>query len=79
MNPLLSRIQQIAADLFQVPVAKISAESSPETIPSWDSVQQLNLILAVEQEFGVQFDPDELDQIHNIGDIVNRLETKKLA
>lgn len=79
MTAVLSRVQQIAADLFQLPVQKISAASSPETISSWDSVQQLNLILAIEQEFSVQFDPAELDQIYSIGDIVSRLEAKKPA
>ena len=70
------RVQHIAADLFQVPAGSITAKSSPETIPNWDSVQQLNLILAVEQEFNVQFEPEELDRIHSIGDIIGQLQTK---
>lgn len=74
--PIFEKVQRIAADLFQVPAGTITASSSPESIPNWDSVQQLNLILAVEQEFNVQFEPEELDRIHSIGDIVSQLQTK---
>jgi acyl carrier protein len=74
--PTFERVQCIAADLFQVPAGSIAANSSPESIPTWDSVQQLNLILAVEQEFEVQFEPEELDHIRSIGDIVEQLQAK---
>ena len=52
---VLQRVQRIAADVFSVPIAQISAESSADTIETWDSLQHLNFVLAVEQEFGVQF------------------------
>src|SRR5438445_6250801 len=55
---VLSRVQQIASDVLLVDV---TADSSPETVESWDSVQHLNLILAVEEEYGFQFSPEEMD------------------
>lgn len=76
MSIMLEKVQQIAADVFQVPPKDISANSSPKTIASWDSIQQLNLILALEQEFGIQFQPEELDRIHSIGDVASLLEVK---
>lgn len=69
-------VQRIASNLFQVPPDQIVPSSSPEGIQAWDSVQQLNLVLALEQEFNVQFEPEELDRIHCIGDIVRVLEQK---
>jgi len=69
-------VQRIASNLFQVPAGQITPSSSPETIQAWDSVQQLNLVLALEQEFDIQFEPEELDQIHCIGDIAQLLEAK---
>lgn len=76
MSIVLEKIRQIAADIFQVPTNDIAADSSPKTIASWDSIQQLNLVLAIEQEFGIQFQPEELDKIHSIGDVVSLLEAK---
>ena len=39
MIPIVfQRVQRIAADVFSVPIAQISAESSADTIETWDSL-----------------------------------------
>ena len=43
---------------------------------TWDSVRHLNLILAFEQEFGLQLEPEEIDQMNNIEGITSILEQK---
>jgi acyl carrier protein len=45
-------------------------ESSPKTISTWDSLQQVHLILALEEEFGVQFDVDQIALMRSVGPIV---------
>lgn len=57
------RVRQIAADLFAVPVDGLTEESSPDSIGSWDSLNHLNLVLALEQEWGIQFSPEEMEQL----------------
>jgi acyl carrier protein len=37
----------------------LTEASSPDTIPAWDSLNHLNVIMAMEQEFGVEFSPDD--------------------
>ena len=64
MNPELdSAVMRIFADIFGVPLESIRLDSSPETIETWDSLQHLNLVLALEQEFQVQFDPEEIETL----------------
>jgi len=74
--PLFDRVRTIAADVLEVPAAKISAQSSPETIDTWDSVHHLNLVLALEQEFNLQFEPEEIDQMKDIQHILDILGSK---
>jgi len=59
------RVQRIIAEVFSLPVESITGESSPETIEGWDSVGHLNLVLALEQEFHVQFSPDDIEKMVN--------------
>jgi acyl carrier protein len=73
---LLDRVRSIAADVLEVPVVRISAGSSPETIDTWDSVRHLNLVLALEQEFNLQFEPEEIDQMKDIHHILEILGNK---
>lgn len=77
MIPIVfQRVQRIAADVFSVPVAQINAESSAHTIETWDSLQHLNFVLAVEQEFGVRFTPEEIEKLISVNTVVEMLEAK---
>ena len=77
MIPIVfQRVQRIAADVFSVPIAQISAESSADTIETWDSLQHLNFVLAVEQEFGVQFTPEEIEKLISVNTVVEMLEAR---
>jgi acyl carrier protein len=74
--PLFDRVRTIAADVLEVAPAQISAGSSPESIETWDSVHHLNLVLALEQEFNLQFEPEEIDQMKDIQHILEILGSK---
>ena len=75
-EPMLERLREIAADILQLPADQISSESSPENVSSWDSVRHLDLVLALEQEFGLQFEPEEIDQMNDIRRISSILARK---
>jgi len=73
------QVRNIASDIFGIPADKITAESSPETIENWDSMQHLNLVLAVEEKFGVQLDPEDIEQMNNIGAVATLIEKLQSA
>jgi len=54
-----TRLKQVLASVLQVPVDTIGADTSRETIERWDSLQHMNLVLALEDEFGIYI-PDEV-------------------
>lgn len=51
-------LKSVMAAVLRVPQAEIGPDSSTDTIPAWDSLRHMNLVLALEQEFGVSI-PDE--------------------
>ena len=65
MESVQPKIYQLMSNVFEIPIEEISEESSLDSIPSWDSIRHLNLILAIEEEFGVTI-PDE-----EVGNLVN--------
>ena len=75
-SSVFERVRVVASDVFKVPGAEIRAESSPEDFESWDSLQHLNLVLALEQEFGIQFEPEEIDRMNRIDRILSLVENK---
>jgi len=77
--PIASRVAQIAADIFEVPLDTIQPSSSPDSIGTWDSMRHLNLVLALEEEFGVQFTPEEIEQLLTVELVAALVEEKRGA
>jgi len=59
------KLKQIMSTVFDVPLETITDDASSDNIENWDSLRHLNLILALEEEFGVTI-PDE-----EVGNMVN--------
>lgn len=53
-----AKLRRVLSAVLEVPEEAIDEDASPDSIESWDSLAHLNLILAVEEEFGVVV-PDE--------------------
>lgn len=75
-SSVFEQIRTIASDLFRLPPESISAASTPQTIEAWDSIQHLNLVLALEEKFGVELSPEEIEQMTSIGEVVKLVEAK---
>ncbi len=73
---VLSKILAIAADVFQVPESTLEPGSSPDTVGSWDSLHHLNFVLALEDGYGIQFSPEEIEQLLSIELTVALVEEK---
>ena len=63
---VLEEVRQTVAEVFGVDPGEVSAETSPESLPAWDSIGHLNLILAAEQRFGISFEPDKIPHLVSV-------------
>ena len=61
------RVLEIAADVFQVPASTLGPDSTPESVGTWDSLRHLSFVLALEEEFHLQFLPEDIEQMLTIG------------
>jgi acyl carrier protein len=72
---LIDQVLQTVADSLNVPVESLDETSSSETVPAWDSLAQVNLIMALEQTFDVQVDVDDfliLNSVRAIAEYLTR-------
>jgi acyl carrier protein len=70
-DSLEARVKRMVADVLNVPAAQVTRETSPQSVDNWDSVQHLNLVLAMESEFGVSVPPEDIDKLRTVGDIID--------
>ena len=53
------KLRKLLAVLLEVNEEKIDNNASAETIEGWDSLKQMNIVVAVEEEFDMMFDEEE--------------------
>ena len=70
---LTSVFQKIFADAD----LRISREMTADDVASWDSLRHIQLISAVETEFGIRFKLREVVSMKNVGDLIDLVHAKK--
>ncbi len=60
-----NKIKEIMASVFGVEVSKINEDTSPDTLEEWDSLKHMNLVVALEEEFNIEFEGDEIAELLN--------------
>lgn len=74
MSDTHDAILDILESVFGPEARGFSDADGPGTIEAWDSVTHLNLILAIEATFGIQFRTEEIPDLVTVGMIRNRVE-----
>lgn len=70
---LLNQVQEVVAATLKVPAGKINASTRNEDLPQWDSLGHVNLMLALEQTFGVFLDVEDFPELVSVPAILEYL------
>lgn len=72
------KLQEIFRDIFDDEELVITEEMTAADIEDWDSLAQINLIIAIEKEFEVKFNLEEVSKLKNIGEMLEMIKIKKM-
>jgi len=75
-SKILSQVIEVLSDVLDTPTEAISAETSPDTNESWDSIKHLNIIMAIEEEFNVTLSPEEQMEMLTVSLIADLISEK---
>ena len=75
-SPVEQRTRQVVAEVFGLPVEQVTLATSNDTLPDWDSLNVLNVLMAIEGEFDVTVDPEEAAEFVSVQRIVTVLKAK---
>jgi acyl carrier protein len=76
MDDILDRLRPVFREVFDDAALEIRRDTSAMTVDGWDSLAHVNLIMAVEETFGVRFALSELEEIQNVGDMIDLIGRK---
>jgi acyl carrier protein len=73
---VMSRLVPLIRDVLNNDRLVITLESNAETLEGYDSLAHINVISAIEQEFGLRFEFAELVDLERVGDMVTLIQAK---
>lgn len=71
---LFERVQQTIATTLKVPVGRITSATVNEDLAAWDSLGQVNLVMALEQTFDLMIEVEDFEQLKSVPAILAYLE-----
>lgn len=74
---VFERIKEMLADQLDADPEKMTMESDIASDLGADSLDVVELLVSIEDEFNITIEDDEIENIHTIGDIVKFIETTK--
>lgn len=73
---ILEGLTDIFRDVLHDQGLALTPDTTAADVPSWDSFNHINIVVATELKFGIKFKTAELEQLRNVGEFVDLIERK---
>ena len=72
-----AKVVSIVSQVLGVEPAEITDQTSPKEVETWDSLRHMDLVLALEEEFGIRFSDEQILELLNVGTIVQAVSAAR--
>lgn len=76
MDRIMADLQVIFRDIFDDNEIVLQSSTCADDIEDWDSLAQMNLLVAIEKHFGIKFSVKEVLSLKNVGEMVALISNK---
>ncbi|MCH3999087.1 MAG: acyl carrier protein [Lachnospiraceae bacterium] len=73
---IYEKLNDVFRDVFDDDSITVNDATTSADIDGWDSLEHINLISAVEQEFGIHFGMGQIVSMKNVGEMVDIIASK---
>ena len=75
---ILQKVADCIRAVLDQPDLEITMRTTAQDVEAWDSFNHVNIVVAIESQFGIQFNTAEVEELREVGEFVKLIE-KKLA
>jgi acyl carrier protein len=75
-SAILKELNAIFIDIFETEELVIDMHTAAKDVDDWDSLNHIQLVVAIEKHFKIRFTSREIQSWNNVGDIINSVESK---
>jgi len=73
---IFERLSEIFRDVLDNEHLVLQADTTSTDVDGWDSVNHINLIVAIEEAFRIQFSSSELEKMFDVRSLITAIEEK---
>ena len=73
---IYEQLNEVFQDVFDDEDITVNDETTADDIEDWDSLEHINLIVAVEKKFSIKFNMGEVNKFKNVGEMVDTIMTR---
>ena len=73
---IYEKLNEIFCDVLDLDDIELSDETTANDTEEWDSLAQIQLVVAIEKAFGLKFTSQEIVEWKNVGDMVMSIQNK---
>lgn len=75
-SEIYDTLNEVFRDVFDDEVLVLNENTTADDIEDWDSLEHINLMVAVETAFGIKFNMGEVNSFKNVGAMVDSIQNK---
>jgi len=68
---VFEKLNEVFREVFDDESIEVVDNTTAEDIEDWDSLEHINLIVAIENKFGIKFKMNEVTGLKNVGEMVD--------
>jgi len=72
---IFEQLNEVFRDVFDDESIVVTDETTADDIEDWDSLEHINLVAAVEMQFGVKFNMGQIVTLKNVGEMADLIES----
>ena len=73
---IYTSLDKVFQDVFDDESIHVTDATTADDIEDWDSFEHINLVVAVEKEFGIKFSMGQTNKLKNVGEMVDIILSK---
>ena len=71
---IMAKLNEIFCDVFDDEDIVLTSETTSDDIEDWDSLEQINLLVAIEKQFNIKFQLADVADLENVGAMADLVE-----
>ena len=72
-------LERVFAEVFSITEGTVDDSLELRSIPAWDSMSHMTLIVRIEEAFGVELTGDEIADLRSVGDVRQALRRRGIS